>query len=215
MKKQIHKGIIQTEILRDMLISELRIDTETALMLVKKWFPQLGKDSRWCGNCGASMVEEIYSLDCIDAVFMFEMGKSIKERLRKGIILNEANQVHVPTLATTDAVRHRTTKCAKLGLVAKIKGENGKQVKGRWLITSRGFSFLAGESVPRRVAVWRRKIQERFTETITIGQAMKARLETVERSKKVDRNIDVRNMVIDYRREDWFEFGRVKEGTLL
>lgn len=215
MTKQLHKGAIQGGTIRDMLINEFRLDYESAGMLIKKWLPNLTEDRKHCANCGANMMEEVYALDCLDAAFIFEMGKAVRERVRKGLAFTEANQVRVPTLATTDAIRHRTTKCAKLGLVAKVKGANGRQVQGYWLITSRGFVFLRGEPVPRKVAVWRGKIQERFNETTTIDQALMARVESVKRSRNLDRNADIRNMAVDYRREDWYELGRVHAGAII
>lgn len=217
MEKTIHKGAIQGGRIADMLQKEFGLDHESAQVLIKKWFPNLVDDRRYCANCGASMVEEIYSLDCLDAAFIFEMGKAVRERVRKGIPFTEANQVHVPTLAATDAIRHRTTKCAKLGLVAKVRGTDGKQVKGRWLLTARGFAFLRGEAVPRKVSVWRGKIQERYDETTTIDRALRYRAEAVKRSRDLDRveNMDIRNMATEYRREDWFEFGNIKEGTII
>jgi hypothetical protein len=217
MAKQLHEGAIQGGKIRDMLIHEFRLDHESAESLIRKWFPNLTGDRRYCANCGASMVEEIYSLNCLDAVLIIKMGEAVRERVRKNIPFTEANQVHVPTLATTDAIRHRTTKCAKLGLVAKVIGSDGKQVKGRWLITARGWAFLRGEPVPKRVAVWRGRIQERFNETTTIDQALKTRAEVVQRSRDLDRieNKDIRNIATEYRREDWFEFGKTREGALL
>lgn len=196
--KQIHGGAIKTGSIRDMLQTEFRLDIESAVGLIRKWFPQLTENDKRCANCGASMVDEIYSLDCLDAAFIFEMGKAVRERVRKNLSFTEANQVHTPTLAATDAIRHRTTKCAKLGLVAKVLGADGKQVQGYWVITARGFAFLRGEPVPRQVAVWRRKIQERFQETTTIDQVLM-----------------IRSMVTKYRREDWFEFGKAREGILI
>ncbi len=217
MAKQIREGAIQSGKIREMLMQDFQLELGGAEALIKKWFPELVSGGKRCANCGASMVEEIYSLDCLDAAFIFAMGRAMRERVQKEVPFTQANQIHVPTLEATDAVRHRTTKCAKLGLVAKVIGSDGKQVKGRWLITARGFAFLRGEPVPRRVAVWRGRIQERYGETTTISGALQNRAGLVKRSRNFDRieNVDVRKATTEYRREEWFEYGKVAQGSLI
>ena len=67
------------------------------------------------------------------------------------------------------------TIASKLGLVAKVmtKNDAGEMVHDRkagWCITKRGYDFLLGEKIPRKVQVFHNQIQEHFDDTITISE---------------------------------------------
>ena len=130
-------------------------------------------DEEECPNCGASMAEYTVNLDRFDALLLIAIGKAVRRSIKKGVPFKEANKVHVQTLGDADyTTKSKTTQCSKLGLIAKVKGEGGKQVPGMWLITSRGFSALRGDPVPKKVVVFRGKIQERTEETTTIAEVV-------------------------------------------
>lgn len=170
-----------------------------------------------CGNCGASMLEYVFEFDCLDALLLLAMGNEVKEHLNEGLNFTEANQIHVPSLSTTLAIRCRTTQCSKLGLVAKMKGKNGKQIPGVWVITKRGFDALKGHKVPRSVRVWRTRIEERTDETITLSQAFNNHKDKVEQFIKRHKlpKTDYRELFADYKKEEWYTVGPTHQGTLL
>ena len=170
-----------------------------------------------CGNCGASMLEYIFEFDCLDALLLLTMARSVRERTKAGLSFTDANKVHVTRLETTLAIRCRTTQCSKLGLVAKFKGENGRHVPGTWVITKRGFDALKGRKVPKSVRVWRGKIEERHDEMTTLAEAFayhKEKVEQIIKNKKSPKS-DHREQFADYRQEEWYTFGPTHEGTLL
>lgn len=177
-------------------------------------FPEL-RDRSICPNCEASMKEYIYILDAWDALLLLEMAKQVRHKRRKGIDFTLANQVRVPELPTSHAVKCRTTQSAKLGLIAQLKNKEGKRVSGVWVITKRGFEALKGTPVPRKVKVWRKKIEERFEETITIEQALKSHTEYVQQTIRKGKNPkeDHREVVKEYNATEWFEFAS-HEGAL-
>lgn len=136
-------------------------------------FPELFKKDT-CANCGASMSEYIYTLDLLDSLLLFGMGKIVYERVAKGIPFTEANKIHLQsTLNTYYSVPSRSTQCSKLGLIAKVLRKDGTHdQKAGWCITKRGFEFLAGKRVPKRVQVFRNEITDRPEELTTCAEVM-------------------------------------------
>ncbi len=177
-------------------------------------FPEL-KDKAKCPNCEASMKEYIYVLDCWDALLLLEMAKQVREKTRKDISFTIANQVRVPELPTSHSVKCRTTQSAKLGLITQLKNKEGKRVSGVWVITKRGFEALKGEPVPKMVKVWRKRIEERFEETVTLDEALKSHTKYVQQIIKKGRNPveDHRQTVEEYDSSEWFDFD-VHAGSL-
>lgn len=147
-------------------------EADVAVKLTKQ-FPEL-KKKETCANCGASMAEYIFTLDILDALLVFGMGKIVGRRA-KTMPFNAANRVHIQSeLNKYYSVASRTTQCAKLGLIAKVTHRGGiHDRKAGWLITKRGFEFLAGKPVPKHVQTFRNHITDRFEETTTIAEVMK------------------------------------------
>jgi hypothetical protein len=201
--KQIREGAIIVSSIRDMLQTEFRLDPYSAEVLIHKWLPGLYSDPKKCPNCGAGMVEFIFSIDCLDVVLLYEMAKVVRDNVYKGQRFSEANQVHVPSLATHHSVKCRTTKCSKLGLIAKVREANGRHKQGFWLITTRGWDFLKGEPVPAKVAVFRKKIIERFNEIITIDEAKKVRYNLIKSQNKKEY---IENALRDFDKSQWYDF---------
>jgi len=128
-------------------------------------------DPSKCPNCGENMTEYIHKLDFFNALLLKEMGDVVKKRLKEGQSLAEANRVHVVSQDLHDCVRHRTTQCRTLGLIAKVKTDDGKHNReAGWLITKRGFAALRGERVPSEVTVFRNTIEERTDLDISLDE---------------------------------------------
>jgi len=177
--------------------------------------PELFKKER-CPNCDASMREDIYFFDILNALLILKMGQAARIKTEEETNFTIANQVHVPSLPTTLAIKCRTTQCSKLGLVAKIKNNNGRHAKGMWCLTVRGWAALRGEPVPAQVKVWRGEIQERYEDTITLAEAFKVHRENIEQAIARQRKPkqDYRGEVQDYSPSDWVGFGGFHEGNL-
>lgn len=154
------------------ICEQYSLDEDQVLAFVSSSFPEL-HDKTTCANCGASMAQYVFTLDVLDALLLMGMGKIVRERA-KTMPFSEANKVHVQKeLNQYYSVASRTTQCSKLGLITKVLHPDGSHnQKAGWLITRRGFQFLAGKPVPRRVQTFRNKITERFDETTTFDQVL-------------------------------------------
>lgn len=173
------------------------------------------RDREKCPNCDASMIEYTFNFDAWNALLLLNMAQTVEHRIEKGMEFTIANQVRVPELPVSHAVKCRTTQASKLGLVAQLKGRNGKRVAGTWVVTRRGWEALRGEAVPSKVRVWRGRIEERFSETITVMEALQSHVKyvkhTIAKGRKPKQ--DSRDDVLSYNPSHWVEFSR-HEGKL-
>ena len=168
-----------------------------------------------CPACGQEKrtVTYEYHLDVLVAVLLIAMAREVLNRRRSGLDFTAANQVHVPSLSESLAVRCRTTIASKLGLVAKCL--NGKkQVPGVWVITARGFAALRGEEVPASVKVKQGEIEERVELRITLSEAFRKNREAADAAADRHRKPkgDYRLQAASYKPEEWYEIaGRLNE----
>lgn len=158
------------------------------------------------------MAQYVFTLDVLDALLLMGMGKIVRSRSRT-MPFTDANKVHVQSqLNDYYSVASRTTQCSKLGLIAKVLHPDGSHnQKEGWLITRRGFQFLAGKPVPRKVQTFRNRIIERFEETTTFEQVL------TDTSNNDERVIDELNTHGNYQFNDletWAIIG-FDQGTLL
>ena len=211
-KQQYKKGNISSMV--QVLASSFGFDFNHARAVLFSNFPQLD-DHKHCANCGASMAQYIYRLDYHDACLVVEMGKIILGKIKGGKSLSEANQVHVTTEIRNYTAASRQTQCAKLGLIAKIpkRDKDGKIVKKGdsyvhdrskgWLITRRGFDFLAGKPVPKSVVVFRDEIQDQTEEMTNVNEAFLG----------VNNKPGIRYH--EHNPEDWYDIEGYRQGNLL
>ena len=220
-KKQLREGSINLpSIMSKIFISNglPQYNEDYCRAILSKYIPELN-DRDYCPNCGASMEEYIFPLDILDVLLIISMAKNVRNKTDAKVPFNQANQVHVPSLPTGLSVKCRTTICSKLGLVAKVNNDQGKHIRGVWLITARGWALLRGDKVPSMVKVFRGKIEERFEETTTIGDIIKGRKSHFEgciRDKReIDAQYDFRKELDEFRASDWFSYGGHHQGSLI
>lgn len=177
-KQECEKGKIPKMLA--ILANHFNLDPKFMKAVLVKEFPEI-MDKTKCANCGASMISYLPSIDALDTLLVQGMADEVRKRLEAGMSFTEANQVHVQsTLNQYYSVPSRTTQCAKLGLIAKVpkRDKEGKALPGThdrragWLITRRGFSYLAGEQVPAYVRVFRNKIIDRGDMMTTIHHVL-------------------------------------------
>lgn len=161
-------------------------------------------DRTMCPNCGENMVEYLPKLDFFNALLLKKMGDVIDQRIRKGMPFTEANQVHVVSQDFHDCVRHRTTQCRSLGLIAKVRNDKGGHAREKgWLITRRGFDALRGDKIPAEVTVFRNKIIKRSEEMTTLAEVF----EMYEGANK--------DQLGEYDPMRWVTFGGMHTGEML
>lgn len=167
----------------------------------QKW--KAMQDKTHCPNCGENMTEYIHKFDFSNALLLKMIGDVVKEKANK-MSFSDANAVHIVSQDFHDCVRHRTTQCRTLGLIAKIRKEDGKHNREKgWLITSRGFAALRGEEVPSEVSVFRNKIEERTDLKITIDEVFAAY------------KGENKTLVGERDPMEWVNFGKNHQGNLL
>jgi len=210
MSKEFNQGKIKPliKIIAQILEQDpyLHKDYDKLIAKVEAEVPEL-KDKTKCPNCDASMTQYVYNLNVLGTALVINMAKAVREATRAGKSFTEANIVHIPTLPTSDAIRHKTTHCAKLGLIAKYI-KDGRQIKGMWVITKRGFAALKGEEIPNGIIVWRGRTIER-PDNMTTFAKVRARHE-----RKVGENNNYCAEVMDYNPNDWIGFAGFHDGRL-
>lgn len=167
-KKQYRSGRIGEFV--SVLCDKYNLDPQEVKAVLFSNFPEL-KDKTKCANCGESMAIYSYSLSVIDSMLVAQMGKMVFDKLNKGVNFTEANKIHIAKEIKNYTLASHQTITSKFGLIAKVKRKDGTHDReAGWLITKRGFDFLAGKPVPARVNVFRNQIQERFEEMTTIHE---------------------------------------------
>lgn len=159
-----------------------------------------------CYNCGRSMQITEYTADLHDGLLLFAMAKAVAKNVDAGMPFTEANKIHIPTLPTTDAIRHRTTKASYLNLV---KQPEGIKNSGYWVITNWGWKTLRGEEIPRSVEYWEGKLIGRSEEMTTLAQMFKTHVQLVNKAIELKKSVaaDYRAAVVDYQPRDWVKYG--------
>ena len=161
------------------------------------------KDKSTCPVCDAKMYEYVFQFDVLDAALLLRMAERVREHRSVGCNFTEANDVKIQDLGCSYSVKSRTTRCSKLGLIAKKKVRK-KHLPGHWVITRRGWHALTGGEVPKRVRVWREQIIERTEEKTTISQVMQISEQRRQKMKR-DAKRDCDEVEQNYRPTDWYE----------
>jgi hypothetical protein len=168
-------------------------------------------DEKTCLNCGASMAQYTETLDVNDALLLINTAKHVRAALGAGQNFTEANKVRI---SSADGISHtqkcRTTKCSKLGLIAKAGGS-------QWAITTRGFEALAGKPVPKTRVTFRGKIVERQEELTTFREVFaehRAKIEAYAKRGKTSR-YDYRTETALYDPSEWYEINGYASGKVI
>ena len=211
-KKQWHTSRLQpiAQIIARVVQEDPSIaDRPAELMAILGGRIQDFNDKTKCLNCGASMAEYANFLDINDCLLIYSMGRILDERLAKGIPFTEANKIRVSSANIHHTQKCRTTKCSKLGLIAKA-GD------ARWAITSRGFEGLRGQPVDEMRVTFRGQILERPEKKITFAQVFaehRAKMDGKERRGKSLRE-DHRAEFAAYNPSDWVKVAGFNDGQL-
>lgn len=198
--------IVQNE--PGILDDEKRFKAVLALSL-----PQL-KDRSKCPGCDRSMKITVYEADLHDALLILAMGREVKKQMKAGLSFTEANKVHIPTLAATQATLKRQTKCDYLGLVKQ--NENWKGT-GYWCLTRWAWKALRGDPIPRSAKYWEGNMIGRSELTTTLPQMFENHKHAVEMAilKKKAVRADYRAKFEGYDRTEWTDFTDVPEQKAL
>ena len=163
-------------------------------------------DKSSCLNCGGSMEIAEYTAGLGEGLLLIAMANQVRHYVSKGLPFTEANKTHIPTLPTTDAIRHAITRASYLGLVAQPEGIKNS---GYWVITSWGWKALRGDQIPRSAKWWRGKLIGRSTETTALGEMFRTHTDLVKRALEQRKKVkaDHTDAISKYSPSEWVQFG--------
>lgn len=161
-------------------------------------------DTARCGGCERSMKITVYEADLHDALLILAMARQVREAIYKGKPFTEANKVHIPTLAATNATLKRQTKCDYLCLIKQPEAWRGS---GYWVLTRWAWQALRGEPIPRAAKYWEGHLLGRSETTTTLTQMFQTHTDLVERAllKRNAIKTDHRAKYADYQPREWAE----------
>lgn len=118
-----------------------------------------------CDRCGRVIKIYRYKLNATMANFLRRMAEEVKT--------TDNNDVDIAAIGLTYSQRSQVSKLRLHGLIARVKGENGKQVPGHWLITKKGWDWVSrGVAIASKVVVFENQVLGHDEETITIQEAL-------------------------------------------
>lgn len=205
------------EAVKSIVAKDPSVSTEFIYTQLAQWYPEL-KNRERCPNCDGSMQTYIFRFDVLDALLLISMSKVVGERLEQGVPFTEANKVHVQSMDhATYAVRSRTSQCRQLGLVAKVLNEKGRQERGTWCITKRGWEALRGKEVPAEVRSFQNKIVQRSEKTTTIREALQSHKDAVFEQRMGGHlpKTDHTKQIEEFEQVDWVHYGELAQGAML
>lgn len=138
----------------------------------RQTFGTVWDEPETCFNCQARMFQYTYTLGFIHARAMMKLAKEVQRKMATTrCSFTEANRIHISGLAgvLTPTEIDQKTQLKYLGLIAKVKDEDGKQKDSLWSITTWGFSFLRNDPVPASVTVWRKEVKYRSEAKTTLS----------------------------------------------
>lgn len=128
-------------------------------------FEFYGKD-KYCNECGASMKAFWQRITPGQVKALIQMSQKVRE--------SGQNRVSKHDLELSHGGYANLPKLRYHGLIDKVKNEDGKIIKGEWVITARGVQFLRGDiSIPKEVLTFRNKVIEVSDDTTWIKEVMK------------------------------------------
>lgn len=120
-------------------------------------------DSR-CDRCNQTIRIYRYSLNKNMATFMRAMADSVRN--------SGSNDVDISTIGLPYSLRTQVTKIRLHGLIARIKDGRGVQVPSHWLITHKGWDFLNGKQLSKRVISYNDQVLGHDDGTTTIHEIL-------------------------------------------
>ena len=134
------------------------ITLEQAQVLKKEADENDGK----CSHCHHSINIYEYPINKVMVKFLREMAKATDKGQSREVDVEKVSVIH-----------HERTQITKLrihGLIAKVKDEKGHHKARMWLITKKGWDFLRGVEVPRKVVIYNNQVLGHTGGMVTIGR---------------------------------------------
>lgn len=138
----------------------------------KRWtqaeVEQLLKDAQnnegLCSNCWRKLAIYRYTANRQMAVILKRLAAATHD--------NQKTAIDVDTLALAYSQRTQLTKLRFHGLAAKVKDKEGHQTARHWVVTNKGWGWVKGEPIERRVIVFDNQLLGHEGGPITITEAL-------------------------------------------
>ena len=121
------------------------------------------KNNGHCDRCGRVIKIYSYKVNAVHARTLRSIADYTKATGERAVNLNKLDDDIAYSAAT------QRTKLRLHGLIAKYK-EDGVHKASHWVITKKGWSFLAGESIQEKVIVFDNQVLGHSLETTTINR---------------------------------------------
>lgn len=134
------------------------ITLEQAQVLKKEAEENGGK----CSHCHHSINIYEYPINKVMVKFLRAMAKATDDGQSREVDVEKVSVIH-----------HERTQITKLrihGLIAKVKDEKGHHKARMWLITKKGWDFLRGVEVPRKVVIYNNQVLGHTGGMVTVGR---------------------------------------------
>lgn len=103
-----------------------------------------------CTHCQHTIKIYEYPVNRVMVKFLRQMAEQTDNQQDRAVDVEKVSVIH-----------HERTQITKLrihGLIAKVKDENGHHQARMWLITHKGWQFLRGEPIPRKVVIYNNQV---------------------------------------------------------
>ena len=105
-----------------------------------------------CKCCGRKIVLYKYKIAPAMVYLLKDFARITQRQVSEG--KSDPRSVDVDEIDRPFSVRAQITKLRFHGLLAKVKDERGVQVRRMWVVTKKGWRFLAGKPVEAQVTVY-------------------------------------------------------------
>lgn len=143
-------------------------------------------EPHFCSNCG-----EIHLPAPAHKEVLNKMKVVMLRRAADHVIKTMDNKFMVREISRPEeySMFHNFQKLRYHGLIAPIRDENGKKLKGQWLITRNGWAFVRGEiELSKFVLVANNHIRERSEKKVSLREVNAQVLEIQTRFEYFDVN---------------------------
>lgn len=103
-----------------------------------------------CSHCGHAINIYDYPVNKVMVAFLKKMAEMTDEL--------QSREIDVEKVSTVNHERTQITKLRVHGLIAKVKDADGHHRARMWIITKKGWGFLRGEEIPRKVVIYNNQV---------------------------------------------------------
>jgi hypothetical protein len=131
---------------------------------------EIAESTGVCPTCLQSVSINLYGISPTMVETLKQMARITEMQIK------ELGERAVDVRKTSLDHNHRSSlsKLRQHGLIAKVKGDNDRQIAGHWLVTRKGYAFLNGSEVETRVEIFNNTVLGHTDGTTNIHEVLKA-----------------------------------------